>query len=705
MIKRFLNIISFISLTIVILAQEELPKDTIIVSQHLDEVVATGVGKGNSINKIALLKTEDISQRGLQKMACCNVAESFENSSTISVGYSDAISGARQIRMMGLAGIYTQILDESRPIQNRLAQPYALTYTPGAWLAGISISKGLTSVISGHEAITGQINLEHRKPTDRERLYLNVYLDDELRTEVNMASAMPVVENKIFSQLLFHGSADSNVRHTDANNDGFRDVAETHTASIANKWLCMADNGMQIRWGYKILHDGRTGGENDFRYHYRDRKRYPNSKMYGAHIANSLVNGYVKIAIPVGSVILDTIGVNDRQSNIAVVADYEYYHSGQFAGLNQYDGIQHCGALSLLYTHYFNLRHTLTTTVQWHTADYHELLLNSLHIPGLPAAKWQNYDRRETEIGAAAEYTYQQNEKLQVVAGLRFDYNSLIKKALITPRFHLKYTPIHSTSLRLSAGLGHRVSQVLTDNIAMLATGRDLILPRYDDSDFNPLESAFNGGISVTHTIDLRRAGFMTISVDYFHTQFFNKVLLDQEYGNNPDNIHIYSTSHPCFSDAWQADITWTPVERLEIVASFRYNLSRVAQPQIDGGYKLIEPTLTSRYKGLINIQYATKFRRWIFDFTAQINGPARMPATSTRQSRMSPVYPNLFAQVTYRIKQWEIYIGCENITGYMQHDAIESPEAPFSTRFNSMNIYGPLMGRKFYAGFRLSIF
>ena len=219
----------------------------------LDEVVIEGNQSGNYVKHDGIVKNEMISFAGLCKMACCNLAESFENSASVTVGYSDAISGARQIKMLGLAGTYTQILDENRPIMQGLSAPYGLSYTPGMWLNSIQVSKGVASVTAGHEAITGQINLEHRKPTDAERLFVNVYLDDELRPEANITSAFPVSrDGKLTSIILLHGSGDTDVRRMDHNDDGFRDLPITSQFNVANKWLYAADNGTQIRWGWKF---------------------------------------------------------------------------------------------------------------------------------------------------------------------------------------------------------------------------------------------------------------------------------------------------------------------------------------------------------------------------------------------------------------------------------------------------------------------
>ncbi len=277
----------------------------------LEDVVVEGNLSGNFVKRDGIVKGEMISFAGLCKMACCNLAESFENSASVTVGYSDALSGARQIKMLGLAGTYTQILDENRPIMRGLSAPYGLSYTPGMWLNSIQVSKGVASVTAGHEAITGQINLEHRKPTDDERLFVNLYLDDELRPEANISTAFPVTKDKkLSSVILLHGSTDTDARKMDHNHDHFRDLPKSDQINVANKWLYSADNGTQVRWGWKFVQENRLGGMLDFKNTAAMREDMAQNwdweaedkpmPLYGSHIRNRNANGYVKIGLPLG---------------------------------------------------------------------------------------------------------------------------------------------------------------------------------------------------------------------------------------------------------------------------------------------------------------------------------------------------------------------------------------------------------------------
>ena len=265
---------------------------------ELEEVVVNSTLGGNYVKRDGILKGEMISFAGLCKMACCNLAESFENSASVTVGYSDAISGARQIKMLGLAGTYTQILDENRPIMRGLSAPYGLSYTPGMWLNSIQVSKGISSVTAGHEAITGQINLEHRKPTDDERLFINFYLDDELRPELNLSTALPVTKDKKLSTiLLLHGSLDTHLLgDMDDNGDGFMDLPKTRLGAVANRWLYTADNGAQVRWGFKYLAENRLSGQKHYKASMREEMDtdWDKGAMYGSQIKNRELNAYFK---------------------------------------------------------------------------------------------------------------------------------------------------------------------------------------------------------------------------------------------------------------------------------------------------------------------------------------------------------------------------------------------------------------------------
>ena len=685
----------------------------------IDEVVIEGQQRGNYAKQGGITRQEQISFAGLCKMACCSLAESFENSASVTVGYSDAISGARQIKMLGLAGTYTQILDENRPIMQGAGATYGLSYTPGMWLNSIQVSKGVASVTAGHEAITGQINLEHRKPTDDERFFLNLYFDSELRPEINVSSAIPLTPDKSLSTVIMaHGSLDT-ASH-DMNEDGFSDMPKSNQINVANKWLWQNAGGVQVRWGWKVVNENRLGGQMGYKKDlYEEMVNNLESNLYGSAIHNRNINAYLKAGIPVGYERTFTGDPADAvQNNVAMVFDYDNYMTDSYFGRSNIDVKENTFRFNVTYAHYFTQRSSLNAG-----ASFYARMMNDQYSHfGSRDEKsniW-NLDNNSMlmEPGVFAEYTYQIEEKFSLVAGLRGDYamvgdNYYIPNAkndfIVTPRAHIRWSITPRTTLRASAGMGSRRQNLVTDNIWMMTTSREIFnLDRLNDD----MEKALTVGGSLSQTFKLAGDDMATISFDYFRSQFFNTMVFDQETADN--TILIYNSKGKSFTDNYQVDFNWTPFRGFDLFATFRYTNAMITLER-DDEQVLVERPLTSRYKGLINIQYAVG--RWVFDATAQLNGPVRLPeldgdlVKAQENPNLSPIYPMFFAQVSYKMSNLTLYAGCENIANYMQgHNGhgqapILGGDYPYNPGFNSSAVWGPLMGRKFYIGLRLNIY
>lgn len=683
----------------------------------IDEVVIEGQQRGNYAKSSGITRQEQISFAGLCKMACCSLAESFENSASVTVGYSDAISGARQIKMLGLAGTYTQILDENRPIMQGAGATYGLSYTPGMWLNSIQVSKGVASVTAGHEAITGQINLEHRKPTDDERFFLNLYFDSELRPEINVSSAIPLTPDKSLSTVIMaHGSLDT-ASH-DMNEDGFSDMPKSNQINVANKWLWQNAGGVQVRWGWKVVNENRLGGQMGYKKDlYDEMVNNLESNIYGSAIHNRNINAYVKAGIPVGYERTFTGDPADAvQNNVAMVFDYDNYLSDSYFGRSKVDVLENTLRFNATYAHYFTQRSSLNAG-----ASFYARMMNDgyNHFGSNDGYEW-NLQNNSTlmEPGVFAEYTYQIEEKFSLVAGIRGDYamvgdNYYVEGAkneiIVTPRAHIRWSITPRTTLRASAGMGSRRQNLVTDNVWMMTTSREI----FDLNGLNDdMEKALTVGGSLSQTFNLAGDDMATISFDYFRSQFFNTMVFDQETADN--TILIYNSKGKSFTDNYQVDFNWTPFRGFDLFATFRYTNAKYTLER-DGKQTLVERPLTSRYKSLINIQYAVG--RWVFDATAQLNGPVRLPeldgnlVNAVENPNLSPIYPMFFAQVSYKMSNLTLYAGCENIANYMQgvkghgQAPILGGDAPYNPGFNSSAVWGPLMGRKFYIGLRLNVY
>ncbi len=643
----------------------------------LSESRVIGRQEGNYISRMSGIRTEVITAAGICKMACCNLSESFENSASVTVGYADAVTGAKQIKLLGLSGSYTQMLDENRPVMRGVASPFGMSYVPGQWLESIQIAKGPSSVINGFEAITGQINVEHRKPTDEKPFFLQLYGSSDSMLEGNAASSLQFGSSWSTVNLI-HFSRQ--FKEMDHNSDGFMDDPLKTHVNFSSRWLYAPAGGVQWRFGVQILDDRRTGGQMS--------GNGPSDVLWRSDIHNGYYNAYSKLGIPLNA---------DNTSNIALVLDWSRYESRSSFGRRPYNSGLSSGLANLLYQNQDNGNHHFTAGLSLRYDDSSEQTRTSPLPDGRPSGPEQEWldARREVLTGAFGEYTYLYGDKVTVVAGARVDWSS-VYGLLFAPRANVRYNFTDDLVFRASAGRGFRSPAVLADNLGALSTGYSFI-SQYESPD---LEDAWTFGGNLTAYLPFGEGENNSVSIDWFHSSFNSQVIADQEL--LPNAVVFYNLDGRAYTNTFQADFSVTPVERLNFVATFRYTESKVTLH----GQGLVERPMTSRFKGVLNVQYALPMNKWIFDFTAQINGPMKLPrfASVAYGMEQTPVYPQLFAQVTRKFRNFDVYVGGENLTGFRQENAIISSGDPFSRDFNASVVWGPLMGAKFYAGLRLTI-
>ena len=687
-------------------------------SDSLDAAVFVSRQAGNYLSKGKEIRTEVISAAGLCKMACCNLAESFENSASVTVGYSDAVTGARQIRLLGLSGVYTQMLDETRPVMRGLSAPFGLSYVPGQWLESIQIAKGSSSVINGVECMTGQINMEHRKPTDEKPLFINGAVMSDTKMDLNIASSLQM-GYKWSTVILGHVSG--NIASHDMNGDTLLDDPKMLQFNLSNRWLYMADNGVQVRFGVRALQDSRLGGQvltaedgskvlydkDDFKLSVVDAAGLVNP--WGSDILNRSINGYLKVGVPLNE---------SNSQNIALVADYSYQDMDSWFGATKYLANQHSSFFNLLYQNEINESHKFTVGLNGAYDIYNEDFLRRVYVISGGETGW-NGRTDLANVGAFGEYTFHAGEKFSSIVGVRGDwfYGQGFK---VSPRVTLKYMPIDEIVIRANGGRGLRYSTPLVDNIGVFSTGKKFS-GAYGD---HILEDAWTFGGNITYYLPFGASSNTYLSVDYFRTQFAQQMVVD--YERYQDQIDFYALNGKrSYTDNFQLDFSVDPIERFNITATFRYTNARIELA--DRG--LVEKPMTSRFKGVLNLQYATNLNKWIFDFTASLNGSCRVynfmefinedgsstPAPKDGVARLykngrTPVYPLLYAQVTRRFKGWDVYVGAENLTNFRQKQVLVGQRDvnglinPRFASFDASCIWGPLMGIKAHVGFRFTL-
>lgn len=640
---------------------------------QLQEVVVRS--SSTSMDRLSPIHTEILTSKALAKAACCNLSESFETNASVSVSYADAVTGAKQIQLLGLAGTYVQTNVENIPSIRGLATTFGLNYIPGTWIQSIDIGKGAGSVVNGYESMTGQINVELQKPDLAEKVYLNTYVNSLGRGEINLNLAH-IFKQKQESKpkwsvaFLSHGSTMQT--SIDKNNDNFYDLPKYTQANFINRWKYESDK-MVAQFGVKYLYDTRLGGQ------INKNPLSLDNLIYRFSNTTNRAEFFSKTA---------KLYQSKPYRGLGLIVNGVIHDSKSQFGFRPYDGQQQTLYGNLIYQDIFgNTNHSYKAGLSFLYDNYDEKFADL------------TYQREEIVKGGFFEYTYKHLDKLTAVAGTRLDFHNLFG-TIFTPRLHVLYNATENTALRLSAGKGFRTANPFAEYFGNLVSSRTV---RFLET-INP-EVSWNYGVSLTKTF-----GKSNLIIDLFHTQFQNQLIGDTEH---PNFLYFYNSQGKNYANSAQIELNLVPAPRLEFKIAYRYSdvwqtLGKAFEQQIT-----VQKMFIPRDRILFNVGYALPYDKWKFDATLQYNGKRRIPNLSTEYLHTSyetmpiqfaPAFVNLNAQVSRSFRRWDVYLGGENLTNFTQKSPIVTPENPFGSRFDAGSAWGPVVGKVIYFGTRYKL-
>ncbi len=661
-------------------------------SKELSEVEITERISSSSINALSALNTKIMTEKELFKAACCNLSESFETNPSVDVNFADAVTGAKQISMLGLSGIYTQITTENMPDIRGLGSAYGLSYIPGPWIESIQVTKGIGSVANGYESITGQINIELKKPEitvkKGEKVYANTYVNSFGRVEANLNIATKI-NQKWSTATLLHGDNMQTVM--DFNKDNFMDMPMGRQINAINRWKYENKNWV-VQFGGKLLLDERFGGQ----YQYND--------SLSQHIGHQKVNlpELYKIEnLTQRGELFSKIGYvfpNKKYKSMGLQISFLEHNQNQSFGGGLYKGNQQNVYANFIYQSIIgNTNHKCRIGTSFIEDKYFEYFKSN----GISNTKYSPLKRTEIVPGVFGEYTWVISPKLTVICGLRADYHNYFGLQ-ISPRLHGKYDLSEKTHIRFSGGRGFRTANIIADNFGYFISGRtDFFTGNYEIDKYpygiSTPEIAWNYGLSFVQDFRLNyRKG--NITLDFYRTDFEKQVVADiiSDY----TKIQYYVLSGQSYANSFQAEFNYELAKRLDIRLAYRFY---DVQTKYISGWQ--QRPFISKHRFFVNASYETR-SKFKFDATLNWNGPKLLPQTVEYAQKYSPDFITVNAQLSKSFgseqKHWfDMYIGGENLTGFRQDLAIINAQNPFNQGFDAAQIWAPITGAMIYVGGR----
>ncbi|NNG26967.1 MAG: TonB-dependent receptor [Ignavibacteriaceae bacterium] len=636
---------------------------TLSINRELSQVVVTSVSFSKYIDELDAKSTEIITSKELLKAACCNLSESFTTNASVDVQFQDAVTGAKQIQLLGLAGTYTQILFENIPTLNGIANTFGLGYIPGPWMTAISISKGSASVVNGYESITGQVNIDYKKPDDIERYYFNAFQSSHYKTDLNANVAIQLSEN-LSTLLLAH--TDFNIKALDDNKDSFVDQPKVKQFNVLNRWKYQSFNGYQSQFGIQILNEERRGGQ-------------ITSNNLGRRYEMNIDSKHIEMFAKNGFVFSD-----EPYKSLGLIIKGHFHDQNSQFGIRDYNAEQKSFYANLLFeARTEDENHSITLGGSYVFDQYREEF-DSL-----------SFFRKEARPGLFVEYKFSPSYQLAVVPGARIDFHNLYG-TFFTPRIHIKYSFDFNTTLRISAGKGIRSVNLIADNLNYLASSR-----KFTVVDRPTYEVGWNYGFNLTRYFPINNRD-LRITADFYRTDFVKQTVVDID--SDVMQVRFYDLNGKSYSNNYQIELAYELIPRLNMTSAFRYSDVKIQYEN----QLLIKP-LVSKYKALITVSYENENQDWLFDASFLLNGDGRIPNTSQnpiqhQRNEKFNSFININAQVTKKIDIVDLYLGVENLTDFKQDNPIIAADDPFGTYFDASLVWGPIEGRKFYAGVRFSV-
>ena len=628
-------------------------------TNSLEEVTVEFKRDSKTISRLNPNLVESLGEEEFKKAACCNLSESFETSATVDVNLTDAISGAKKIQLLGLDGVYTQLQMENVPFLTGIEGAFGMNSVPGTWVESIQITKGTGSVSNGYESMAGLINVEFKKPSTMERLFVNGYTNHLGRAEINVHGGQ--ILGPKWSTGTFVHAAGMQMEH-DRNKDNFRDLPLSKTLAALNRWEYNGKK-FETRFGVNVSMDERKGGQ---------LSRISNP--YNVQTRNNHLDVFAKTGF---------LFPKKKYQSLGVIYQFKIHDLNSTYHIRDVRGLEKRGFVNVLYDgilgstiHKYKVGASLV-------AQDLDQSLDSIRM-----------DRRLITPGAFAEYTYT-GVRFMVVAGLRADHQQGYGWQF-SPRVHAKVTLDEYTDLRFTSGKSFRLPNVIIDNMYLLATNKVWALPNRTEQ-----EEVWNSGASIYRSLKWwKRAASLT--VDFYHARFMNQLIADRE--RSVDTFFFSFQKNAAFSNALQAELSLMPTKTITLRLAYKW-LQVMAE--YDG--KIQQQVMIPPHRFLMNVAYESRSKRWMADATISVFGKQRLHDVhlsdgTVLMDQRSGIFPNVLAQVTHNFKWGAIYVGGENLANFTQKNPIIDAATPFGTNFDATRVWAPIMGTVVYAGFRYEI-
>ncbi|TDQ07702.1 TonB-dependent receptor [Pedobacter metabolipauper] len=655
---------------------------------NLNEIVVTGTLK--AVNRLESPVPVEVYTPGYFKMnPTPSIFDALQNVNGVRPQLNCNICNTGDIHINGLEGPYTMILIDGMPIVSSLSTVYGLSGIPNSLVEQIEIVKGPASSLYGSEAVGGLINIITKKPEKAALISADVFstsykeLNADLGFKFNAGKKATVLTG--LNYFLYNNPVDHN-------HDNFTDVTLQDRISIFQKWTFKRKEDRVFSLGARYMYENRWGGEMQWNKSFRG-----GDQVYGESIYTNrweLIGNY---QLPV-------------KEKLFLAFSYNEHNQDSRYGTTSYIAEQKIGFTQLTWDKRIDnhdllvgaaLRYTFYDDNTAATTGLNQVIAKNTWLPGL-------FVQDEITL----------SEKHKVLAGFRYDYNS-VHGNIFTPRAAYKWSINENNILRLNAGTGFRVVNIFTEDHAALTGARSVEIT----GELKP-EKTYNVNLNYLKKMYTEGGTFIGVESSAFYTYFNNRIIGNFDIDPNKiiyDNLDGYAVSKGLSTNV---DVTFSNGLKLILGATYQ----DVAT--YEAGIKK-EQILTEKFAGNWAISYKIRPLKLTVDYTGNIYSPMRLPLLSDLDPRReySKTWSIQNIQFTFAgFNRFEVYGGVKNLLNWTPNrgnpfiiarandpfdkqvqldpagQVMVTPDNPYGLTFDPTYVYGPNQGIRGFFGIRYTI-
>lgn len=460
--------------------------------QEIQEVVISSTRSSRSIadipTRVETITGEELDEKS--SMQPGNIKMILTESTGIQTQQTSQVSGSAGIRIQGLDGKYTQLLQDGFPLYSGFASGLSILQIPPLNLKRVEIIKGSTSTLYGGGAIAGLINLITKEPSQKREFSTLVNgnqtsaLDlSAFYSEKYKKTGMTVYTSGNFQKLY------------DNNNDGFSDIPEFSRYTFSPKFFFYSKEKTVLSIGLNAGFETRTGGDLqainvgvDSTHQYFEKNssnRYSTQTKFEKTFSNKSI-----------LTLKNSVGYFNRKIERPTYT----FQGEQIASFSE---------VSYLIP---------SEKSEWNMG------LNCITDDFKQVNKTENtLNYYNAVLGAFAQNNFSVSKRIIAESGIRLDYSNR-QKLFALPRLSILYKITSKLNTRIGGGMGYKLPTVFSEDSEGRAFQNILSL---DYSKVAP-EKSYGLNADVNYKMVLFEKVFISLNQLFFYTKIQNPVLLNQ---------------------------------------------------------------------------------------------------------------------------------------------------------------------------------